>query len=79
MLPLSQNVLLAELESARVVLDKWITKVSEGIPGIDTPVSGMSAPGERLDVWLLELIGEVQLVSGKTANLATVLTELQSV
>jgi hypothetical protein len=77
MLPLSQQALLTELESAKTLLDKWIEKVEAGIPGVDVPMTGNMPAGERLDVWLVELMGELQLVSGKTANIAQILGEIQ--
>jgi hypothetical protein len=79
MLPLSQQALLNEIESAKAILDKWADKVAEGIPGVDVPMSGNSPAAERLDVWLLEMMGELQLVAGKTANIVSVLSELQQV
>jgi hypothetical protein len=72
-LPVSTPVILTELESMTTVLEKWIEKVRNGVPGVDVPLSGMSAPGDRLDVWLNELIGELRLVSGKAHNISEIL------
>jgi hypothetical protein len=79
MVPISQQILLEEIESAKLILDKWAEKVAAGIPGVDVPMSGNMPAGERLDLWLLEMMGELQLVSGKTANIVSILSELQSV
>ena len=73
MLPLSTPVILTELETMKVVLEKWIEKVQAGVPGVDVPMSGMTAPGDRIDVWLNELIGELRLVSGKSHNISEIL------
>jgi len=73
MLPLATNTILAELESLKYLVEKWAEKVAEGVPGVDTPMSGMAASGDRLDLWLNELIGELRLVSGKSHNLAEIL------
>lgn len=79
MLPISSPALLQELTTARDLLDKWVEKVQAGIPGVDVPMTGNSPAGDRLDVWLFELMGELQLVSGKTANIVSILNELQTV
>jgi hypothetical protein len=73
MLPLATPTILAELESVKDLVEKWVEKVSEGVPGVDTPMTGMAASGDRLDLWLNELIGELRLVSGKSHNLAEIL------
>lgn len=73
MLPISSQVLLAELQSVKAVIDKWVEKTSTGIPGVDIPVEGNTPPEERLDRWLSEIVGELRLVSGKTENVAQVL------
>lgn len=79
MLSISQEMLLVELESSKDILDKWIEKVAAGIPGVDVPLSGNTPDEDRLDVWLVEMMGELQLVSGKTANIVSVLNEFQTV
>lgn len=73
MLPLATPTILAELETLKALVDKWVDKVSEGVPVVDVPMSGMAASGDRLDLWLNELIGELRLVSGKSHNLAEIL------
>ena len=73
MLPVSTHAMLAELESVKTLIDKWVEKVSMGVPGVDVPITGNSPVGDRLDLWLTELIGELRLVSGKTLNLSEIL------
>lgn len=71
MLPVSPDTIYAELESAIEILKKWHTKVGAGVPGMDLPTSDPSA----IEAFFRELQGEVMLVSGKCANLATILGE----
>lgn len=73
MLPISREILHAELVSVKQIVDKWIDRIEEGIPGVDIPMEGNTPAEERLDIWLSELIGEIRLVSGKTENVAQVL------
>ena len=73
MLPIATPVILAELESLKALLAKWEEKVGNGVPGVDLPMTGNSAPADRLDVWLTEFVGELRLISGKTHNLAEIL------
>jgi len=75
MLPVGSQTLIRELESIKAVVDKWCEKAAEGVPGVDFPISGNTPPAGRLDVWVTELVGELQLISGKSANLASVLAE----
>jgi hypothetical protein len=72
-LPVSTPVLLAELTTLKDLIDKWVDKVSDGVPGVDTPMTGMAPAGDRLDTWLNELIGEMRLVSGKAHNISEIL------
>lgn len=78
MIPLSPQVLLQEVLASRDILSKWVEKIQDGIPGVDVPMSGDAPVGERLDVWVLELMGELHLVSGKMANVVSVFSEFQS-
>lgn len=67
-LPISPDVLHNELETARAIMDKWTTLIGEkGIPGVDTP-----APLQDTERFLREMIGELQVVSGKCDTLAEV-------
>ena len=72
MLPVSTAVMLQEMETLKTIVDKWTEKVAQGVPGVDVPMTGNT--GERLELWLTELVGELRFVSGKAANLADVLS-----
>lgn len=75
MLPVSTPVMLQELETLKDIVDKWKERLeTQGVPGIDTPLTGNSPQyAHRLDLWLQELVGELRMVSGKAHNLAEVL------
>ena len=73
MLPISREVLLKELETARDYLNKWLQKVNEGIPGIDIPASGSAE--DHLEEFVRELCGELRIVSGKCDTLSDVVGE----
>ena len=72
MLPLHPDTIHDELVSVRVLVDKWIKKVIDGIPGVDPQAP--SSP-EALDAYLRELVGELYLSSSKLQGLANVLNE----
>lgn len=69
MLAVSSPVILSELESLKVIAEKWIEKIQTGIPGVDLP-----APDDRLELFLRELCGELLLCAGKCESLSTVLS-----
>jgi len=71
MLTASPEVIHNELETCIAILTKWKGK-TEQIPGIHIPVTGDRAP-QALEAWLRELVGELQIVSGKCDTLADVL------
>jgi len=68
-LPVTQETLQSEMKAAVVILNKWISKVDEGIPGVDLP-----AQPEALEDFMRALCGELLIVSGKCENLSNVLT-----
>ena len=68
MLPVGPELIVAELESAKKILDKWIEKLGEGLPVIDKP-----GEDHQLDEVVHELCGELRIVAGKCGNLAEVL------
>jgi hypothetical protein len=74
-IPLASQTLLDELQSIKVIVDKWCEKVAEGVPGEDMAPTGMDT-GQRVDVWVTELIGELRLTAGKIDNVATVISSL---
>lgn len=73
MLPISKEVLLKELETAREYLDKWHQRVQDGIPGLDIPATGTAE--EHIEEFMRELYGELRVVSGKCDTLSDVLSE----
>lgn len=68
MTALDTNTILQEVDSIKVLIDKWVAKLEKGLPSVDTP-------GTVMDLGLLleKLIGELRLVSGKSMNLAEIL------
>jgi len=69
MLSVTHETMLAELKSSKLIMDTWIQKIEEGIPGIDIP-----APPDQLEDFMRSLCGELLIVSGKCENLSNVLT-----
>lgn len=67
-LPISPDVLHNELEGARSILEKWVKLVGDGLPCIDQPGNP-----EQLDQLIRELVGELQIVSGRCDTLVEVL------
>jgi hypothetical protein len=68
-LPISPDVLHAELVSARDILDKWVKTINEGLPALDVP-----GTEETLEGMLKELCGELVLVSGKCESISEILS-----
>jgi len=68
MLPVSPEVMKNELETARAIMVKWQEKM-DNVPGVHLP-----ANPEELERFLRELIGELQVVSGKCDTLAEALS-----
>ena len=69
MLSVTHETMLAELKSSKLIMDAWIQKIEEGIPGIDIP-----APPDKLEDFMRSFCGELLIVSGKCENLSNVLT-----
>lgn len=70
MLPISPDVIHSELVAGRDILTKWIEKLDkEGVPNIDHP----GADPRALEFFLTELVGELQVVSGKCDTVADVI------
>lgn len=68
-LPVTNEVLLAELTSSKAILEAWIAKVEAGIPGIDIPT-----PQEHLEDFLRPLCGELLIVAHKCESLSNVIS-----
>lgn len=70
-LPVSPDVILQELTTAKVILEKWEKILNEvGVPGTDVP-----GGEDQLDDFSRELCGELRLVGGKCNNLADTIVE----
>ena len=69
-LPVSGDLIHAELEGAEKVLAKWREAVGKGIPGVDIPGND-----ESLHRFLIELCGELLVVAGKCQNLSAVVSD----
>lgn len=67
MLNVNPDTVVEELESAKKLLDKWITKFNSGLPAIDEPGSD-----QALELLLREFCGELRIVAGKCGNMADV-------
>jgi hypothetical protein len=68
-LPVTSDVLIAELDLAIKVLEKWRDSTKEGTPGVDVP-----GAQDMLENYLRALCGELLLVSGKCEALANILS-----
>ena len=67
-LPVTQDVILSELDSAQKILAKWHAAAKEGIPGVDVP-----GPQDSMEDYLRSFCGELLLVAGKCETLANLL------
>jgi hypothetical protein len=70
MLPVSPDLITAELEGAVKILERWVGALNAGLPSIDCPGSE-----QQLLVVVREMCGELRIVAGKCGNLAEVLTD----
>lgn len=68
-LPVTSEVLLAEMTSAKAIIEAWITRVNEGIPCVDLPASE-----DQLENFLRSFCGELLIVSHKCESLSNVLS-----
>ena len=68
-LPVTQDVILSELEGAHRILEKWYTKTKEGIPGVDVP-----GPQDMMDDYLRAFCGELMLVAAKCEALSRIVS-----
>ena len=73
MLPLSQEIITAELTQTKVIIDKWLSKLeTEGIP------DHRDDNGRLLQEFILEMCGELQLGSDKLGNVSAIFTNAMS-
>lgn len=68
MLNVSSDTVISELESAKKLLEKWISTFEQGLPVVDAPGSE-----EQLELLLRECCGELKVVAGKCGNLSEIL------
>jgi hypothetical protein len=68
MLSVSTEVIQNELETVRAIVEKWQKKI-EQMPGVTIPTQDPAA----FENYLRELIGELQVISGKCDTLAEAL------
>lgn len=73
---------MCELQDARDVLDRWIKRLKDGVPGEDYQAEGTDAndPEEPLNPpeWYEKFNGELLLVSAKCETLAAVVLSAAS-
>lgn len=70
MLPISTDVVRSELEGVKSIIEKWLARLDQGIPGVEVP-----APEDRTEAFLRELCGELMVSAGKCENVASILSE----
>lgn len=70
MLPVSRQLLLSEIRSARAILDRWEKIVDPDNREAPMPVLDVQAPREHLAECLIEMQAELVIVAGKCENLA---------
>lgn len=68
MLNVNPDTVIEELQSAKKLLEKWISNFEQGLPVIDTPGSE-----EQLELLVRECCGELRVVAGKCGNLSEIL------
>jgi len=69
-LPVSRDLLLAEIRSARKILDRWERLVDPDNAEHPMPVLDAQAPEQYLVECLIEMQAELVIVAGKCENLA---------
>lgn len=68
-LPVSSPIIISELTAAKTILEAWLERVENGVPGVDIP-----APPEQLEDFMRGLCGELLVVSTKCENLSNILS-----
>jgi hypothetical protein len=71
MLPVSTEVMLSELSTTKLILDKWMTAIAKGIPVIDIPTEEIN-----LHKFLRELCGELRIASNKCDSLSETIMDV---
>ena len=66
MLPLSPEIIAAELSQTKIIIDKWLSKLEDGVP------DPRDDNGRLLQEFVLEMCGELQLGSDKLGNISAI-------
>lgn len=69
-LPVEPETMVAEMQAARAILDKWIKAVEDGVPVVDIP----TGTPEQLEDFVRALCGELLIVTAKCESLSNVLS-----
>ena len=69
MLPVSRQLLLEEIRSAKAILERW-EKIVDPESDVPMPVLDVQAPREHLAECLIEMQAELVIAAGKCENLA---------
>jgi hypothetical protein len=70
MLPVSRQLLLDEIRSAKAILERWEKIVDPDNTDSLMPVLDVQAPREHLAECLIEMQAELVIAAGKCENLA---------
>jgi hypothetical protein len=70
MLPVSRQLLLSEIRSAKAILDRWEKYMDPENEESPLPALDVAAPKEHLVECLIEMQAELVIVAGKCENLA---------
>lgn len=70
MLPISRELLLTEIRSAKAILERWEKYVDPEDKDHPLPALDVAAPRENLVECLIELQAELVIAAGKCENLA---------
>lgn len=70
MLPVSRELLLAEIRSAISILERWEKLVDPENTSFPMPVLDSPAPNQHLAECLIEMQAELVIAAGKCENLA---------
>lgn len=73
-LPITTEILKAELAGIEKIVGKWVAAVEHGIPGIDLPVDGLHGDQDWEEM-IRKLIGEMALCASKCEGIVSVLSE----
>lgn len=72
MLPISPTLILDELKGIQAITNKWIERITEGIPTLT-----FEARDEDYEMFIKHLVGELRVLAGKGDNLADIISEVR--